>query len=135
MQRRSPLAEARNARLSIVTARSWPTPTLTSVSPSALDAAGGEAVTVTGSGFLDSALSFYFGTAAATAMAIVSNTSLTCVTPAHSAGSVTCVVRTRGGDASLENGATYSSGGSGFRILLETGDDLLMETGDALRLE
>jgi hypothetical protein len=135
MQRRSPLAEARNARLSIVTARSWPTPTVTLVSPSTLDAAGGETATVTGTGFLDSALSFYFGTAAATALVILSNTQLTCVTPAHAAGAVTVVVRTRGGDASLENGATYTSGGATFRILLETGDALLMETGDALRTE
>jgi hypothetical protein len=65
------------------------TPTIESVSPSEGLAAGGESVTVTGTGFaLGSATIIKFGTAKGASVNCTSSTTCTVLTPAHAAGTV-----------------------------------------------
>lgn len=143
MDDRSSYAARRNALLRRVPAITYPTPTVASVSPSTLLPAGGETVTVTGTGFrvrdggpgngwLDSIDQVRIGESyLGTSLTVVSETSLTFVSPAVAAGTYTLWLKSQGGDSNHGSvGATVT-----FRILLETGDDLLMETGDALRTE
>lgn len=61
------------------------------VTPKSGSTAGGQAVTVTGFGF-NLASGVLFGTKAATAVVIVSDTSITCLTPAHESGAVDVTV-------------------------------------------
>ncbi len=133
MFRRSLIAIRKSERIARIPADSLARPTLTGVSPSSLDAAGGEAVTLTGTGFSGYEAQVWFDTTPATSVVVVSDTTITCVSPAHAAGGIYVVMKSQRGDATSP--ATYSSGGVTFRILLETGDALLMETGDALRTE
>lgn len=67
-------------------------PTVTAVTPAIGHTAGGDSVTITGTGFKASHV--YFGTTAATSVTIVSDTEITAVTPAGIAGAsdVTVVV-------------------------------------------
>lgn len=67
------------------------TPTITSLDVSTGGTAGGTAVTITGTGFKNGA-TVTFGGTAATSIVIASSTSITCVTPAHSAGAVDVVI-------------------------------------------
>jgi hypothetical protein len=84
-------------------------PTFTSILPANGLAAGGTAVTLSGTGFKGagfSATSVTFdGTPAA--CEVPSSTSITCSTPAHAAGAVDVVVTTPGGSATLSGGYTY----------------------------
>jgi hypothetical protein len=64
---------------------------VTAVSPVAGKAAGGNAVTITGTGFL-TATSVGFGGTNGTGLTIVSDTSLTITSPAHAAGQVDVTV-------------------------------------------
>lgn len=64
---------------------------VTSVTPNSGTAAGGQAVTITGSGF-NAATGVTFGGTAATDVVIVSNTRITATTPAHSSGAVDVAV-------------------------------------------
>jgi large repetitive protein len=73
-----------------------PAPTLTAVAPSQGTTAGGDTVTLTGTGFLAGA-SVVFGTTAATSVTVVSSTQVTAVTPARSAGVVSVTVRNTDG--------------------------------------
>jgi hypothetical protein len=132
MFRRSLIAFRKSERIARIPADSLARPTLTGVSPSTLDAAGGEAVTLTGTGFSGYEAQVWFDTTPATSVVVVSDTSITCVSPAHAAGAIYVVMRSQRGDATSP--ATYGSGLT-FRILLETGDVLLTEAGDALRKE
>jgi hypothetical protein len=66
-------------------------PTVTSVSPLTGVQAGGTAVTITGTGFSFGA-QVLFDASAATSEVVVSDTSITCLTPAHAAGAVTVTV-------------------------------------------
>jgi large repetitive protein len=68
--------------------------------------AGGTAVTISGTNFITGA-TVSFGGTAATSVVVVSSTEITCVTPAHAAGSVTVSVTTTGGTASVPNGFTF----------------------------
>ena len=68
-------------------------PVVTGVSPNAGPTAGGTAVTITGSGFTG-ATAVHFGTNAATALTIKSDTQITCTSPAGSAGTVDVTVTT-----------------------------------------
>ncbi len=66
-------------------------PTVASVSPASGPAAGGTAVTITGTNFVAGA-TVSFGGAAATNVSVASATSITADTPAHAAGPVDVVV-------------------------------------------
>jgi Concanavalin A-like lectin/glucanases superfamily/Chitobiase/beta-hexosaminidase C-terminal domain/IPT/TIG domain/Fibronectin type III domain len=81
-------------------------PTVTSVSPGNGPAAGGTAVTITGTNFATGA-TVTFGSAAATNVVVVSSTSITATTPAGSAGAVTVTVTVGGQSGSLSSGFTY----------------------------
>ena len=61
-----------------------PAPTVTSVVPNTGPARGGTAVTISGQGFLVGA-TLSFGGTAATAVTVVSSTSITAITPTHEA--------------------------------------------------
>ena len=143
MGERSSYAARRNALLRRIPAITWPTPTVTGMSPSTLLEAGGETVTLTGTGFrvpdgyggwLDNITQVRIGTYLGESLTVVSETSLAFVTPAMVAGSLNMWLKSNGGDS---NHRIETVGTVTFRILLETGgtDDLLMETGDALRTE
>lgn len=64
---------------------------VTKVTPNKGPTVGGQAVTITGSGF-NAATGATFGGVAATAFVVVSNTQIACVTPAHAKGTVDVVV-------------------------------------------
>ena len=80
---------------------------MSSVSPNNGPAAGGTAVTITGTNFAAGA-TVTFGGAAATNVVVVSGTQITATTPAHAAGAVTVTVTVSGQSGSLTNGFTYN---------------------------
>jgi hypothetical protein len=83
-------------------------PTITSVSPNAGPATGGQIVTIEGTSFSDNKanVSVTFGGSAGTVTASTT-TSITVVTPAHATGVVSVVVTAPGGSVSLAGGYTY----------------------------
>lgn len=83
------------------------TATITSISPATGAAAGGTAVTITGTDFAG-AEGVTFGGTAATNFKVVSNTRITCTTPAKTAGAYDVVVKDDAGDVTEEDGFTYS---------------------------
>jgi len=86
-----------------------PAPTLTSISPNTGAAAGGTAVTITGTGFLSGATVSLGGTAG-TGVKVVNSTSITATTAAHAAGAVNVVVaNTDSQTGSLTNGYSYAA--------------------------
>jgi Domain of unknown function (DUF1929)/IPT/TIG domain/Glyoxal oxidase N-terminus len=86
-----------------------PTPTVSAISPATGTTSGGTAVTITGTGFLSGA-TVKFGSNSATGVNVVSSTSITATTPAHSAGSVSVVVtNTDGQNDTLTNGYSYTN--------------------------
>ena len=123
------LVERKNLELARIPDATYPAPTVTSCAPSSLDVAGGDAATVTGTGFRDDLRGVYFGGVLATSIAVISANSLTCVTPAHVAGAVTIHVKTAGGFGRLANGATYVASASADRVT-ESGDQRVTESGD-----
>lgn len=82
-------------------------PVLDSVSPANGAAAGGDAVTLTGSQF-EGVTGVTFGGVAATSVEVVSDTEVTCVAPAHAAGAVDVVVTNPVGSDTLTGGFTYA---------------------------
>jgi hypothetical protein len=91
-----------------------PAPTVRAISPTSGSANGGTPVTITGTGFLAGATVSLGGTAA-TGVTVVSSTSITATTAAHTAGTVNVVVtNTDAQSGTLTNGYTYttSTGGS-----------------------
>jgi hypothetical protein len=89
-----------------------PAPTVAAVSPNSGPAAGGTAVTINGTNFVSGA-TVTFGGAIASNVNVTSSTSLTAVTPAHSAGAVNVVVVNPDGQSgTLTGGFTYT-GSSG----------------------
>jgi hypothetical protein len=83
-------------------------PTVSSVSPNNGPAAGGTAVTITGTNFAAGA-TVTFGSTAATNVVVVSSTTITATTPAGGTGSVTVTVTNIGSQSgSLANGFTYN---------------------------
>src|SRR6185312_13814542 len=85
-----------------------PAPTVTSISPNNGSAAGGTALTITGTGFLSGATVTIGGTAA-TGVNVVSSTSITAIAPAHAAGATNVVVANSDGQsATLTSGYTYN---------------------------
>src|SRR5438105_496302 len=90
------------------TASSAPPPTVSAISPNSGTAAGGTAVTITGTNFLAGATVSLGGTAA-TGVTVVSSTSITATTAAHAAGTVNVVVtNTDAQSGTLTNGYTYT---------------------------
>ena len=86
-----------------------PAPTVSAISPNTGTANGGTAVTISGTNFRSGATVSLGGTAA-TGVTVVSATSITATTPAHSAGAVNVVVtNTDAQSASLNNGYTYTA--------------------------
>lgn len=80
---------------------------VTSVSPATGPTAGGATVTVNGSN-LGGVEGVTFGGTAATAVTVLSESQVRCVTPAKSAGAVNVVVADDSGTATLTNGYTYA---------------------------
>ncbi|MCI0342030.1 MAG: IPT/TIG domain-containing protein [Planctomycetales bacterium] len=88
------------------------TPAVTGASPSSGDPSGGTPVTITGTG-LAAGATVLFGTSPATGVTVLSSTSLTCVTPAGTAGSVSVTVTNPSGlSGTLANAFTYATGGT-----------------------
>jgi len=75
-----------------------PTPTVTGIAPNSGPASGGTTITITGTGFVASAVKI--GGVAATDVAFVGTTSITCKTPALPAGTLDDVEVTNPGPAS-----------------------------------
>lgn len=83
-----------------------PAPTVASASPSSGPTAGGTTITISGSGFsLGATVSL--GGSAATGVNVVSSTSITCVTPARTAGAVAVSVTCNGQTGTLASGFTF----------------------------
>jgi uncharacterized protein (TIGR03437 family) len=82
------------------------TPTVSSVTPASGPAAGATPVTITGTNFAAGA-TVTFGGVAATNVTVVSNKTITCATPAGTAGAVTVTVTVNGLTGSLASGFTY----------------------------
>jgi hypothetical protein len=79
-------------------------PAITSLSPNYGNTAGGNTVTITGTGF-SQATAVMFGSISLSVFTVNSGTSITCTAPAESAGPVPVTVTTAGG---VSNGATYT---------------------------
>jgi hypothetical protein len=90
------LASSLTASLPAPAAGVTPAPTITGMTPTTGPAAGGTTVTLTGIGF-STATGVTVGGVAATGLAIASDTSLTFVTPAVTAGAQPVVVTNPGG--------------------------------------
>ncbi len=81
-------------------------PNITSISQLTGSTTGGTSVTITGTNFTG-ATSVTFGGSAATSIDVVNSTTITCITPAHSAGAVNVIVTTIGGPSSAFSSFTY----------------------------
>lgn len=88
-------------------------PTVSAIAPAKGSAAGGTAVTLTGTGFQfqgqDVISGVTIGGVACTELNVLTNTTLTCVTGAHAAGAVDVVATNDGGSGTLAGGFTYLS--------------------------
>ena len=82
-------------------------PTVSLVSPSTGPVAGGQSVTITGTGFTG-ATGVTIGGSAATGVTVVSDTQITATTPAHAAGSASVVVTTAAGSNAANTLYTYA---------------------------
>ncbi len=83
-------------------------PAISSVEPGHGGIAGGSSVTVTGSDFTDTAdTTVTFGGIDAPNVIVVDSSTITCLTPGHSAGSVDVVVVNRNGSGTLPGGFVY----------------------------
>jgi hypothetical protein len=78
------------------------TPSVTNVSPNSGPAAGGTPVTITGTGFVSGA-TVAFGVNAATSVVVMSATTITCTSPAGTAGTMVDVIVTDAGGTSTAN--------------------------------
>ena len=86
-----------------------PAPTVSSVSPTSGATAGGTSITITGTGFLANATVLVGGTAASS-VAVVNSTTITALTPAHTAGTVDVVVTNTDTQTGTKTGAfTYTA--------------------------
>lgn len=96
----------------VITDNESPIPTISSISPSSGTIVGGTAVTISGTNFV-SVQSVTFGGFACGSVNVVSTTTLTCVTPAHTAGVVEVIVTTLAGSnstATTANDYVYTGG-------------------------
>ena len=86
-----------------------PAPTVTTVTPNSGPTTGGTSVTIAGTNFVSGA-NVTFGGTSATNVSVTSSTSLTAVTPAHSAGAVNvAVINPDGQSGTKTNGYTYTT--------------------------
>jgi hypothetical protein len=85
-----------------------PPPTVTAVSPASGPTAGGTSVTVTGTN-LTGATQVTFASTPATSVVVVNATTITCVTPAGTAGPANVGVTTPNGGSSMVAGFTYQA--------------------------
>ena len=83
-------------------------PTITTINPNTGILAGGTTITITGTNLTDTSSVTVDGVAA-TGVTVVSGTSVTCNTPAGSAGAKTITVTTPGGSVSLSSAFTYTN--------------------------
>jgi len=91
------------------TSTSNPPPTVSGISPNSGSTSGGTAVTVTGTGFLNGATLALGGTQA-TNVVVANSTTITAMTPAHSAGTVNVlVINSDTQSGSLTQAFTYTS--------------------------
>ncbi|MGE3610425.1 MAG: IPT/TIG domain-containing protein [Bacteriovoracaceae bacterium] len=81
-------------------------PTVSSVSPSVGQLAGGTSITITGTGFLTGA-SVSIGGSACSGITVVNATTITCTTPAHAAGVVSVSVTNSDSQVGSSNAYTY----------------------------
>ena len=93
--------------VNIATGPPPPAPTVTAVSPSSGPTTGGTSVTVTGTS-LTGASSVKFGSAAATAFTVNSDTSITATAPAGQVGAVDVTVATAGGTSAANAHDQYT---------------------------
>jgi hypothetical protein len=84
-----------------------PVPTVTSVSPASGDTAGGNTVTITGTGLIP-VRAVHFGSIAATSFSVGTGTSLTATVPAGVSGPVDVTVTTDGGTTATGAADLYS---------------------------
>ena len=82
-------------------------PMVNSITPTTGAAAGGTAVTIAGAGFTG-ATEVDFGGAAATGVTVVSDTEITCTTPAHVAGVAAVNVKTPAGTPQKPKNFTFA---------------------------
>jgi hypothetical protein len=82
--------------------------TFGSIAPNHGPAAGNTAVTITGTGLLG-VEGVTIGGSAATDVDVVSDTKVTCKTPAHAAGAVSVVLKDASGDVTANNAYTYDA--------------------------
>jgi hypothetical protein len=87
--------------------RAFRLPTINAVSPATGPAAGGTAVTLTGSDFDDNPV-VKFDTTNATAVVVVSSKKITCVAPAHAAATVNVSVQQDGGTTTKTGAYVYT---------------------------
>jgi hypothetical protein len=83
-------------------------PVTVGVNPAVGSAAGGQIVTLSGSGFSGGA-TVSFGGSAATGVTVINSNLITCTVPAHAAGAVDVAV-TSSGTGTLRSGYTYTGG-------------------------
>jgi hypothetical protein len=83
---------------------------VTSVSPGSGSTLGGTSVTISGSNFAAGA-TVSFGGAAASSVTVVSDTTLTAVTPQHASGAADVVVSASGKSGTLRSGYTFQAPG------------------------
>jgi len=83
-----------------------PPPTITAISPSSGSATGGTPVTITGSGLISTS-AVKFGAVAATGFTVNSDSQITAVAPAGSAGAVDITVTTPGGTSATSSADQY----------------------------
>jgi hypothetical protein len=87
-----------------------PAPSVTGISPAAGSTAGGTSVTITGTGFTG-ATGVTFGIVMATGVTVVNDTTITCTTPAGSAGAASVIITAPGGSNTANTHFTYTGVG------------------------
>ena len=85
----------------------WAPATVTAITPNTGLAAGGLAVTITGTNLTNST-GVTFGGVAGTSFSVVDDTTIHVTTPAHTAGAVNVAVADDSGTVTVTNGFTYS---------------------------
>jgi hypothetical protein len=83
-------------------------PTITAVTPADGGTGGGTAVTISGNDFTTTPdTTVTFDVSPATSVVVINSTTITCITPAHSAGGVDVTVTNSNGSDTLVGGFTY----------------------------
>lgn len=83
---------------------------VSAVAPNAGPSAGGTTVTITGSGFSSGTTAVKFGTTAAATFAVVNDTTITAVTPAHADATVDVTVTTSRGTSAISGRDEFTFG-------------------------